>query len=60
MFLSCILIFSDQTPSEERQESNVDEFLEEGETQLQSPISPELHSCSIQAGNTEIKGALHC
>lgn len=34
-------------------------FLEERETQLQSSPSPELHSCFIQAGNTEIKGALH-
>lgn len=60
MILSCVLIFSDETPSEERRESNVDEFLEEWEMQLPSPPSPELHSCFIQAGNTDLKGALHC
>lgn len=59
MTLSCVLISSDKTPLEEREESNADEFSEEGEKQLQSPPSPELHSCFIQAGNMEIKGVLH-
>lgn len=36
MILSCILIFSDYTCSEERQGNDVDEFLEEQEMQLQS------------------------
>lgn len=55
----CVLIFSDKTPSQERQESNTDELMEEWEIQLQSPPSLELYSCFIPAGNTEIKGAVY-
>lgn len=45
-------------PSEKRQESNVDELLEECEMRWQSLQTPKLHSCFIQAGYAENRGAL--
>lgn len=45
-------------PLEKRPESNVDELLEEREMQWQSLQSPKLHSCFVEAGYAENRGAL--